>query len=214
MYKLYERPNGGNFVVECVLTELGQPYEMIRVPRNPDKTIPSWFFEINPRGEVPVLVLPDGTVMAQSAAIIIHLADLGSNGQLSPDFDDPARPRYLQWILFFATAAYNAEMRIAYPQNFTAEASGHAGVSARAIEEMQQARAIFAKALGDGPFILGATFSAADIYAAMLLCWSPTFEADMKQYPTLGHLVRLVSQRPGLAAVFTRNNMPVPPTTD
>ncbi len=209
MYKIYERPGAGSTVVEAVLAEAGEPYELIRVDRNPDTSIPGWFRKINPRGEVPTIVLPDGTLMMESAAMTIYLSDLFPAASLAPPVTSPLRRRYLQWIMFFATAGYGAEMRWFWTQNFCDDENGKKSVKAKALAEQVANHAIFAQSLGQGPYILGETFSAADIYAAMILTWSANFEQCLARHPNIRKMYECVAARPKLKPVFQRNKMPV-----
>src|SRR5256885_9843581 len=72
-YKLYGRANAGSLAVQIVLEEIGAPYELLWVGRTPAEL--ETFRRINPAGKVPALVLPDGTAVFESAAILIHLTN-------------------------------------------------------------------------------------------------------------------------------------------
>jgi glutathione S-transferase len=207
MYKLYERPGAGNTVVEAVLAEAGQTCELIRVPRNDDTTIPEWFYAVNPRGEVPALVLPNGQLMTESAAIIIYLADIFPEAGLAPTVTDPTRARYLQWIHYFATNAYSAALRSGYPQNFSDDPQSRTSIEARANADLERINANFSAALGDDPYILGETFSAADIYAAMLSTWVPDVHANFARHANIKRLYERVAHRPKIKPVFERNEI-------
>src|ERR1700683_1604879 len=71
-YKLYGRPGSGSLAVQVALEEIGAAYERIWVGREPAAV--EAFRAVNPAGRVPALVLPDGTVMFESAAMLMHLA--------------------------------------------------------------------------------------------------------------------------------------------
>jgi glutathione S-transferase len=205
MYKLYHRPNSGSAAVEALCAELGVPLELVQVPRLLDKSIPDWFKAINPRGEVPTLALPDGTVMTESAAIMIYLADRHRDSQLAPPTDDPLRACYLRWMVFFATAPYTADLRLFYPERYSTDSTHADGIKARAIIDLNRDFDQFADALGSGPFILGEQFSAVDIYAAMLISWSEDMTALFARLPNLQNLYIAVTSRPAIAPVWARN---------
>jgi glutathione S-transferase len=76
MLKLYARPGAGSAAVEAILAECGVAFEIIDVLRGPDGFVPQSYRQINPRAEVPTLVLPDNSIMTESAAMMIYLADL------------------------------------------------------------------------------------------------------------------------------------------
>ncbi len=68
-YVVYGRKGTGSVPVEATLLLLGEPYEVVE--RGPFEDRPAG----NPLQQIPVLVLPDGQMMTESAAILIPLAD-------------------------------------------------------------------------------------------------------------------------------------------
>ena len=208
MFKLYARPSAGSAAVEALLTECGAAFEIIDILRAPDGTVPRSYLQINPRGEVPTLRLPDNRIMTESAAMMIYLADLHPAAGLAPSVTSPLRGRYLRWMLFFATGVYMADLRMYFPARHSTDA-GHAdAIKAKAIEDMERDYDIFAEALGEGPFILGQSISAIDIYAAMLLSWAPDVAQLFARHGNIKKLYDLVAARPKIAKVWARNEMP------
>ena len=60
---------------------------------------------------------------------------------------------------------------------------------------------ILNQALDPGPYLLGETFSAVDIYLWMLTGWHPERERLLSENPRIAQLVRQVEQRPAIARV-------------
>ena len=208
MFKLYARPGAGSAAIEALLAECGAAFEIIDVLRDPDGTVPKSFQQINPRAEVPTLVLPDNSIMTESAAMMIYLADLFPAAGLAPAVTSAERASYLRWMLYFATAVYGADLRMYYPARHSTDQAHATGIKARAIADMSRDFDIFAEALGKGPFILGSTFSAADIYAAMLVSWAPDVPQLFARHANIKRLYELVAARPLIAKVWARNEMP------
>ncbi|MEQ1522597.1 MAG: glutathione S-transferase family protein [Aestuariivirga sp.] len=208
MFKLYARPSSGSAAVEALLAECGAAFEIIDILRGPDGTVPRSYLQINPRGEVPTLRLPDNSIMTESAAMMIYLADLHPAAGLAPSVTAPLRGRYLRWMLFFATGVYMADLRMYFPARHSTDASHADAIKAKAIEDMERDYDIFAEALGEGPFILGQSMSAADIYAAMLLSWAPDVAQLFARHGNIKRLYDLVAARPKIAKVWARNEMP------
>jgi glutathione S-transferase len=208
MFKLYARVGSGSSAVEALFAELGVAVELIEVPRNADRTIPDWFKKINPRGEVPTLVLPDGSMMTESAAIMIYLADLYPAKGFVPAIDHSARAQYLRWMVYLAAAPYVSSLRMSYPEKYSDDASHHAGIKAKAIVDLNRDFDVLANELGRGPYMLGSVFSALDIYAAMLISWSEDMPRLLARHSNLKKLYQLVCARPMLAPVWARNEMP------
>jgi hypothetical protein len=84
MFKLYARPGAGSAAVEALLSECDAAFEIIDVLREPDGTVPRSFQLINPRAEIPTLLLADNSIMTESAAMMIYLADLHPAEGLAP----------------------------------------------------------------------------------------------------------------------------------
>src|SRR5688500_5618965 len=81
MYELYGRKGAGSMAVEAVLEECALPYNLSEVKRDASRMPPAEYYAVNPLGQVPALKLPDGTVMTESAAIVLYLADEHSKGK-------------------------------------------------------------------------------------------------------------------------------------
>ena len=104
MFKLFARKGAGSMAIEAMLAECGARHEVEDLTRDESGSLPKWFHEINPRAEVPTLILPDHSVMTESAAILIYLGDAFPEAGLAPAIASPLRPRYLRWLAFMAAA--------------------------------------------------------------------------------------------------------------
>ena len=84
-YTLYGRPRWGSTLVEAQLVWYGLPFtyetvgDLLRDP--PSRTA---LEKINPLAQVPTLVMPDGQIMSESAAITLLLADITAKDSLVP----------------------------------------------------------------------------------------------------------------------------------
>ncbi len=85
-----------------LLEELGLEYEVKRYQRNPQTMLaPPELRAVHPLGKSPVVTDDAGKlVLAESGAIIEHLADRYGAGKLAPAPDAPERVRYLYWLHF------------------------------------------------------------------------------------------------------------------
>lgn len=205
MFTLYRRSGSGSAAVEAVLAECGIESALVDIPRSgPDYEN---YLAINPRGEVPSLRLPDDSLMTESAAMVIYLADLYPQAKLAPAVDSPLRAAYLRWMLYFASAVYMADLRYFYPARHSVDPSAEAGIKIKAEIDLNRDFDIFAKALGQGPYILGEVFSAVDIYAAMLVAWAPDVKAVFVRHPNIAQHFKLVSARPKINPIWASNEL-------
>lgn len=207
MYTLYMRSGSGSAAVEAVLAECGADYQLVDVPRSGHGF--EDYLSVNPRGEVPSLRLPSDSLMTESAAMLIYLADLYPQSRLAPGLDSPLRPIYLRWMLYFASAVYMADLRYFYPVRHSVEPDAEAGIKAKAEIDLNRDFDIFANALGHGPYILQEVFSAVDIYATMLVSWAPDIKALFARHPNIQRHYALVAARPKITPLWKSNGMPL-----
>lgn len=105
-YKLLAAKGGGSMIIEGAFalakfpleveyfswTDLGLEHDQIKA--------------VNPLQQVPSLVCPDGAVMTESAAILIHLHDLAPEAALVPPPGHPKRRDFLRFLMLINTAIY------------------------------------------------------------------------------------------------------------
>jgi glutathione S-transferase len=205
MYTLYCRNTAGSMAPEALLAVCGADYKVIVLERKPDGSFEEFFHRINPKAEVPTLVLPDDSIMTESAAMMIHIADLHPEAGMSPAIGTPERARFLRWQVYLATTLYMSDLRLFYPHRYTSQPGETDGIKARALEMMMEEFAIYADALGEGPFILGKRMCAADIYAAMLCTWAPDTAALFDVHPRLRRMYEAVLENGAVKNVWERN---------
>jgi len=200
-YRLYNRVGSGGFVVEAALALAGAPCELVELDSEPSTPLPESFRAINPWGQVPTLVLPDGSTMTESAAILIHLAACHPDKKLAPLPGTPAHARFLRWTVFANVNIYESTLRRSYPFRYTADPQAHDATRQAAIARMGEALAVLEKAIGAGPFLLGETMSLADVYFAMLFIW---FRGRIEA-PSLTRLTEAVRRHPTVAPIWRRH---------
>ncbi len=171
-YRLYNRIGSGGFVVEAALALADVPCELVDLDSKVGTPLPENFRKTNPWGQVPTLIMPDGSTMTETAAILIHLAACYPDKALAPLPGTPAHAVFLRWMIFASVNVYEAELRRAYPFRFTTDPDATEATRAAAIERMAQGLTVLEDAIGSGPFLLGESMSVVDLYIAMLFIWS------------------------------------------
>jgi len=171
-YRLFNRPGSGGFVVEAALVLAETPFDLQEFDSKPGTPLPESFRATNPWGQVPTLILPDGTTMTEAAAILIHLAACFPDKGLGPAPGTSAHAKFLRWLVFASVNIYEAILRRGYPFRFTTDPGGYDALGDAADARLKDGLAVLDAALAPGPFLLGEQMSVADIYFAMLLAWS------------------------------------------
>ena len=180
-----------------MLEELGEPHELVRLDRAKGENLAPAYLAINPTGMVPALV--DGAVtIFESAAIVLYLADKFEGRGLCPPVGSEARARYYQWAFYAMTTL----------ESPVAEVSAHAATrpeAERVPALAEQGRAAFQRAaksaeeqLAKTPFILGDTFSAADVLLTGTLAWARSLRL-LEALPHCKAYVKRLIERPAFA---------------
>jgi glutathione S-transferase len=205
MYKLYTRPGSGGFVVEAALALANVPFEQIDVPKT-DRPDPA-FLGISPLNQVPVLTLPDGSSMTESAAICILLAERHPNAGLAPAVDAPARADFLRWMTFMSSVLYPAVLRFYYAYRYTADPDGTKAVKQAAVAEMDRGFAVLDAALQGRDWLVGSQLSLADIYLVMLVAWHPDVDKARTAWPNIERLWSKLRDNPLMKTLNTSHEM-------
>ena len=204
-HRLFGRRGWGSALTELQLAWYGLPY---RFEEGGDlfasEEARQELAKINPVAQLPTLILPDGTVMTESAAITLHLADVTGSTELVPPAGDPARPHFLRWLIFTVANIYPTFTYADDPARFViGEASRKAfrdSVDAYAIRlwRLMEDAAV-------GPWFLGQRFSALDIYIAVMTCWRPRRAWFADNTPRLSAIALAAEVQPKLAEAWARN---------
>lgn len=203
MFRLFGREGSGSSVCEAMLELTGLPYELTEFETWKDHAPPE-LLQVNPLGQIPALILPDGSIMTESAAILLYLADIAPQAKLAPPTLDPNRSRYLRWMVYLSANSYMTALRVYYPERYAADAQS---VKVAAIKRCGLEWQAFSEALGSSPFILGQNMCAIDLYAAMLISWDFDIEALFKRHPNLKALHKGVTSQPSLTRIWARHGV-------
>ena len=151
--------------------------------------------ELNPMGKLPILRDGD-TVVTESAAIGLYLADRYAPGRLAPRLDDPARGTYYRWAFFAPSVIEPGSM--AKAGGWKVE-TGAAGWGRH--EDMLRA---MENAVDGGEYLLGETFSMADVIFGATLRYMIQFEM-LEARPAFSDYVARVTARPACVRADARN---------
>jgi glutathione S-transferase len=163
------------------------------------------YLAINPKGEVPALALADGTVITETPAILVWLADMAPAAGLLP-LAHPQRAKALEWI-----AWCHFRMARDFSLAFQGEraAGGDAAVG-QVVKQSGRERALaalgFAEARvqADDTLLGTGTPGAADIFLHALVAFGGFLKLELGGLPRLAALAAKVRAMPGVAAALAR----------
>ncbi len=203
MYKVYVRAGWGSVMVEALLELAGEKYEMIGMDPGGNQDDRRTLASLNPLLQLPTIVVPDGTVMTESGAIALYIAEQAPRGKLAPPPGDRLRAAYLRWQVFLVAAVYASFIVDDHPERWGSEAQSD-DIVARGIEYRQELWKIVEQNAG-APWFLGASFSTIDLFIAIMTRWSPRRDWFEKNCPKLRAIAEAVDRMPALAKVWARN---------
>jgi glutathione S-transferase len=149
---------------------------------------------------VPALALPDGTVMFESAAILVHLALLNPQAAIAPQPGTTRHATFLQWMMFLSANVYEAVLRIYYSDRYSSRGEADAAViREQGLADYRTHMGLIARNLQ--PYLLGSEYSIADVYLYMLVSWYPDRDELAMRLSALGAHWDLVRARPAVVKV-------------
>ena len=200
-----------------MLREAGRSFELDQVDLRSHRTQSGGdFFAINPKGQVPALVLdgrdprPAGSAAAwrpgsidgegselltEVPAIVQYAADLAPEARLVPPSGTFARYHHEEWLSFIASELHDPLDWLFVP---AASAAMRELVRARVADRFHY----LADVLDDRAYLMGETFTAADAYLYVVLRWCGRFAIDLALWPAVDEYFLRIDARPSVIAAI------------
>jgi GST-like protein len=160
---------------------------------------------LNPLRQVPTLLRADGSLMTESAAILLHLAEMQPQARLMPEPRDPRRADFLRWLLFLNAAIYPTFTYGDEPRQWVEGEAAAAQLRASTHRRREHGWRQLERSLEPAPWLLGADFSLLDLYVGVMSRWRPRRDWFARECPRLHAVALAVDAKPELAEVWKRN---------
>ena len=211
MLTLWGHRGWGSTLVEAQLDWHGMPFRMIDVQPLKNADDKARLVEVNPLAQLPTLVMADGTIMTESAAITLLIADwaaaagAGGHDVLVPPPGDPDRQRFLRWLVFLIANVYPTFTIGDDVSRWISAEAPQAELLARSNAYRERMWRLVEAAATPDPWFLGRRFSALDIYVCVMTHWTPRRGWFAEHCPTLTRIAQAADVVPKLAATWKRN---------
>ena len=192
---LYHTPRTRSLRPRWLLEEMQLPYELRTIDLFGGEGQTPEYRKIHPHGAVPAVEI-DGEAMFESAAICHWLSDHFAEKKLAPAFTDPLRRRYEQWMFYVPGTLEPLPFTILLHGTILPEAQRVPDIVPWATRLYRSTLKVLEQELSDKPYLLGDSFSTADIMAASTLMWLPELLHD---YPSLQAYTARLQQRDAYA---------------
>jgi GST-like protein len=212
LYTLYGTRGSGSAAVEIALRTCGVQYIKVHASSWESDSAVAELARVNPLKQIPTLVLPDGSTMSESAAILMHLGLVHAESGLLP-VGASARARVLRGLVYIAANCYSAISVLDYPERWTTATDPasldaiRAGTRARLHRHWE----IFADVFGGEGAYLGGEFPGALDYLAVVVSrWSGTRAHLQAARPAFFATLQRIEELPTVASVCAEH---WPPTS-
>jgi len=194
--KLYYAPAACSLAVHIALRDVGVPFTLAKVDLSRHMLENGASYrEVNPRGYVPLLEMPDGTRRSEASALLQLVADLDPAQRLIGAVGTARRLDVVQWLAFIATELHKAFSPWLWSPD-TADstvAAVRARLAAR-FADLDSHLASHEHLAGD--------FSVADAYAFTIVRWAGLLQLPLGRHPHLEAWLRRVERRPDVQAAL------------
>ena len=183
----FHNPHSRAAMTRALLEELGVAFEQHVLDFRKNAQLAPGYLALNPMGKVPA-IRHKGTMVTETVAIFIYLADVFPQARLAPALDDPQRGTYLRWLVFYAACFEPAIGDHAMKRDPAPRAQSPYADFDTTLNAITQA-------LQPGPWLLGERFSAADVLWGNALRWVTGF-GMVEATPVIADYIARVMARP------------------
>ena len=195
--KLYYSTGSCSLAADIALHESGLKFDREKVDLQTKITeTGANYREVNPKGSVPVLVLDDGQVLTEVAAVTQYIADQAPDKKLAPAAGTIERYRVMEWLSFVG-----AELHKSFGAFFAKAPDAWQ-------DKMRQALGtrfdFLSKKLEGKQYLMGDTFTVADAYLFAVIRWTDLemTKIDLSKWPVLVEFKKRVEARPAVHAAM------------
>jgi GST-like protein len=190
----------GSVIVEAALLLAEIPYTREEVDYLAASPARDRLAALNPLVQVPTVVMPDGAVMTETLAVILHLDELAPACGLLPGATEPLRREALRWLTFLVAAIYPT---FTYGDDPAKWGGGDALRESTNAHREKLWR--YLETVAKAPWFLGARFSAIDLYITVMTRWRPNRAWFAEHTPRLHAIGVALDDDPRLQALWAAN---------
>jgi GST-like protein len=205
MLTLHARPGWGSAIVELQLRHYGFEYRLVE---HGDMFASAEAREglapLNPISQLPTMELTDGSVMTESAAITLLLADMAGGDTLVPLPAHPGRAAFLRWLVFLVANIYPCFTFADDPARFVKTEAARDGFRDE-VDAYEQRLWGIMEANAGAPWFLDDRFTAIDLYLGVMTQWRPRPAWFTANAPKLAAIAEAARALPALKPVWERN---------
>ncbi|MBC7648553.1 MAG: glutathione S-transferase family protein [Vitreoscilla sp.] len=218
MIQLHYHPSTASMAPHILLREVKVPFELLLVDRTQNAQKMTAYLKLNPNGLIPVLTDGD-LILYEAAAICLHLCDTHPAAGLAPALGTAERAHFYKWLMWLTNTLQATLATYFYPERWVnagndsgaAEVKTQAEIKVGVLLDQLDAELAKQALRHPEPWLLGAKYSAVDIYTLMLCRWTRNFASKpASDRIHLGPYLQRVLARPAVAKAFEAEELAQP----
>lgn len=199
--KLYIKPGACSLSPHIILRESGLDFSTVKVDLATKHTENNEdYLTINPKGQVPALLLDDGSLLTEGAVIVQFLADKVPDRQLLAPLGSLTRYHTLEWLNYIAT-----ELHKGFTPLFKPNTPDEYKTIVR--EQLEQKFAYLNDELNGKQWLMGLRFTIADAYLFTVARWAYGMGLNLEGLSHLEEFMTRMKNRPAVAAALAAEGL-------
>jgi glutathione S-transferase len=199
--KLFYAQGACSLGIHLLLNEVGATYELAKIDMRAGDQLKPDYLHINPKGKVPALVLDDGEVITEWAAIALYIAAAHPEHHLIAS-DPVTAARTMEAALTINSAIHvDGFRRIMRPANFAPNPDDKEAVRRQGREQFLNGMNLIAEWLGEKDYLMG-EFSIADAALFYVTFWNGIAKMELPA-SIKSHYARMMARPAVLKAMQT-----------
>lgn len=199
--KLFYSPGACSLAPHILLRETGTPFTLAKVDLGQHQTQEgSNYYELNPKGQVPLLALDDGTTLSEGPVIAQYIAEHAGRQDLLPPVGSLARYKVLEWQNYITSELHKAFSPLFDPRFDAATKALH-------VQQLAKKYAWVNGRLEGQSYLTGDTFTVADAYLFAVTNWAPKVGLDLSALANVQAFLARVAQRDSVKAALAAEGL-------
>jgi glutathione S-transferase len=199
--KLYYSPGACSLSPHIALLEAGFPYDLVKVDLRAKKLDNGDdYLKVNPKGQVPALIMDNGELLTEGPVIVQIIADKAAGKNLAPPRESTERYKLQEWLNYITGELH---------KNFGPMFSPVLGDDAKAFfkDRVMGKFKYVESALAGRDYLMGKQFTVADGYLFTILTWADRLKFDMSAMPNLLAYKARIAARPKVKEALTKEGL-------
>ncbi|MBI3525131.1 MAG: glutathione transferase GstA [Betaproteobacteria bacterium] len=190
--KLFYSPGACSLAPHIVLREAGATFSLEKVDTGRHVTVSETdYYAINPKGQVPLLQLDDGTLLSEGPVIAQYIVDQAADKKLMPAAGSLARYRVMEWQNYITSELHKSFSPLFNPAFDTNAKALHTSLLRKKYEWVDSR-------LSGNSYLTSEDFTAADAYLFTITAWAKYTDLNLSDLANLQRFLARVAARPAV----------------